>query len=460
MPYKHITLDRTFFTGTMYSEAAYTKIVFLAILIECTDGVFVGTNEYLCRFTNLKPEAVERALEALQLPDPNSTSLHEEGRRIVPVPDTRNTFRIVNWAKYQPALSSEWKDKPGLTVVDPDTGEKVERLLPNGEKNPKYQKLYQRAYRAFVKERDASARALANDVAAIGVNSVNPETQNDSGAPNSPKANDPLAAGEPEDQHPATPVEPSEGGEERKLVNSVNKRKGNQTKENSNNPHSPPRKPRKPAGSTKALAKGDPKNADTFALFDEAYPRPSNGRNLQRADARITWDLLAEAGEDMMKIVEGARRYRTWVDELRKHEYVAMMTTWLNQRRWEESYYIHPESEEGKRIAARKEAEAAERKALHVASFKGDYEKYVESLAEEGIAGEGFLAEWQADAEAVLERRKRMGMAGAIKMAEKNLTDPEAMKESKLAFWKSKNEGSVPTFWEWDRDHNPSRFEG
>lgn len=455
MPYEYIKLHRSFFTGTMHSEAAYTKLLFLAMLIECTDGVIVATNDYLCRFTNLKPEAVERALEALQLPDANSTSIEEDGRRIVAVPFTRNTYRIVNWAKYQPALSSDWKDKPGLTVVDPDTGEKVERLLPDGSKNPKYQKLYQRAYRKFQKDREAATAALEAELSTIGVNPVN--SVNGSGSDGHGRE---QGGGSPGPKEPESdPLEPEREGENVNFVNSVNKRKEKETKENHNNPPKPPRT-RKPAGSTKALAKGDPKNADTFALFDEAYPRPSNGRKLERADARLTWDLLAEAGEDMAKIIEGAKRYGEWVEQLRKHEYVAMMTTWLNQRRWEESYFIHPDSEEGRKIAARREAEANERKALHVAKFKSDYERYIQSLAEEAADDQEFIDSWREEAEARLARRKTMGMAKATEMAQAVLDDPATGREDRIRTWKERNAETLPKFWDWDRDMNPERFEG
>lgn len=453
MPYEYIKLHRSFFTGTMHSEAAYTKLLFLAMLIECTDGVIVATNDYLCRFTNLKPEAVERALEALQLPDANSTSIEEDGRRIVAVPFTRNTYRIVNWAKYQPALSSDWKDKPGLTVVDPDTGEKVERLLPDGSKNPKYQKLYQRAYRKFQKDREAAAAALEAELSTIGVNPVN--SVNGSGSDGHGRE---QGGGSPGPKEPESdPLEPEREGENVNFVNFVNKRKEKETKGNHNNPPKPPRT-RKPAGSTKALAKGDPKNHESFALFDEAYPRPSNGRKLERADARLTWDLLVESGENMDAVIEGARRYRNWVEELRKHEYVAMMTTWLNQRRWEESYFIHPDSEDGRKIAARKESEAKEKRRDHELAHRGAYEAYIAALAEEGIEDQDFIDAWRKEAEETLAKRERMGLAGAVRMAKRVFEEPEFAREDQLRRWKEA--ATLPTFWEWDKNTNPERFEG
>jgi uncharacterized protein YdaU (DUF1376 family) len=249
--------------------------------------------------------------------------------------------------------------------------------------------------------------------------------------------------------------------DDRTMIERLSKEKEKE-KEKENPPSNP-----SPAGSgtrkatsskqkPKALQKGDPKNAESWEAFDAVYPRPDNGRKLERADARLTWDLLAEDGEDMAKIVEGARRYREWIEALDKRKYVAMMTTWLNQRRWEESYLIDPSSEEGKLIQAKKEAETRERRSAHQAKFQADYEAYVEALAEAGIAAPGFYDEWKAEAEATLEKRREMGLAGAVRMAEKNLSDPEAAREDQLRRWREKN--AVPTFWEWDAETNPEGF--
>lgn len=364
MPYAYIKVYRTFFTGSMYSEALPTKALFLALLFECSDGVFVGTNDYLCRFTNLTPEVIAAALEALQRPDANSTSQEYDGRRIVRVEGVRNTWRIVNWAKYQPALSSEWKDKPGLTAVDPDTGEGVERLLPNGQKNPKYQKLYQRAYRAHQKQRCAAAAALEADIATIGVNSVNNVNRvNPKSHATAPSVNSVSSrvnrVSQPEkaepcvnsDQAEGALFEPENGLNSVNSVNNVNKRKVNKRKEKKREDVQdiPPPKGVPPPGAglvkkPRALNKGRPENAETWGRFDQVYPRPSNGRQLARAPARLTWDRLAAAGEDLEIIIDGAKRYRDWINKLDKGEYVAMMTTWLNQRRWEETHEVAPNS--------------------------------------------------------------------------------------------------------------------
>lgn len=257
-------------------------------------------------------------------------------------------------------------------------------------------------------------------------------------------------------------LEPTEASNDDRTMNDRLSKEKEKEKDKENPPSNPspagsgPRKATSSKQKPKALQKGDPANAETWDAFDAVYPRPDNGRKLERADARLTWDLLAEDGEDMAKIVEGAKAYREWIEVRKARKYVAMMTTWLNQRRWEESYLIDPTSEEGKLIQAEKEAETRERRSAHQAKFQADYEAYVEALAEAGIAAPGFVDDWRAEAEATLEKRKRMGMAGAVRMAERLLEEPEAAREDQLRRWKEKN--AVPTFWEWDASTNPEAW--
>lgn len=246
--------------------------------------------------------------------------------------------------------------------------------------------------------------------------------------------------------------------DDRPIIARLSKEKEKEKENPPSNPSPAGSGPRKASSGTKpkALRKGDPKNAETWDAFDTVYPRPSNGRKLERADARLTWDLLAEDGEDMGKVVEGATRYRAWIDALKKREYVAMMTTWLNQRRWEESYYIDPSSEDGKWIQAEKEAEDRERRSAHQAKFQPAYDAYVLGLAQAGVSAPGFEEEWRAEVEATLAKRKKMGMTGAVKIAEAMLEDPGLAREDQVRRWREKN--PVLSFWEWDDAANPERF--
>lgn len=211
---------------------------------------------------------------------------------------------------------------------------------------------------------------------------------------------------------------------------------------------------RKPG--SKALSKGDPANEESWKAFDNVYPRPDNGRKLERAEARLIWDLLVEGGEEISAVIERAVAYRQWIDLLGKRKYVAMMTTWLNQRRWEESYDIDPSSEEGRLIQASKDAQSREEKSAHQAKHQGNYEAFVEALVEAGISEPGFEESWRADAEKVLAKRKQMGMAGAVRIAEENLSNPESARLEMRRCWLKVN--VVPSFWEWDASSNPEAY--
>lgn len=448
MPYEFIKVHRSFFTGTMHTEAAYTKVLFLAMLLECTDGVIVATNDYLCRFANLKPEAVERALDALQQPDPQSTSPELDGRRIVAVDGARNTYRIVNWARYQPALSSDARGRPNIVVVDPDTGERVERLLPNGERNPVYQRLYQRLYRRHLQEQDAAAAALAAELGTIGVNGVNTLSGHSHG---------PAEGGGAKACADAAGTTDEPGSLDRSVnsVNSVNKRKRN--KINQQPPKSPPRRP---PGSLKALATGDPENAGTWDRFDKAYPRPMNGRKLERSEARATWDLLAGSGQDMEAVVAGALRYAEWVKRLGKGDYVCMMTTWLNGRRWEESWEIDPESAEA-RAAASKAAERLEQaREAHRQKHAKAFQAHLSRLAEDGSSDPEFERRWEEGMMAKIDRLESRGQVKAAGMTRQTLLDPQSRRAAMRDKWLEENQGSLPAFWEWDSEANPEPFGG
>ena len=98
-----------------------------------------------------------------------------------------------------------------------------------------------------------------------------------------------------------------------------------------------PAKPRTP----KAIKGSDPANDEAWAAFDAAYPRPTNGRGLDRPEARRRFDRYAREGQDMDAIVEGARRYAAWITRMDKGEYVAMMSTWLNKKRWLETHDVN-----------------------------------------------------------------------------------------------------------------------
>ena len=450
MPYKKIFVDRSIVTGSMYHEAAYTKWLFITCLLECTDGILTATKDHLARTANLDPLAVEKGLAALMAPDPHSTSLGDEGRRLVPVEGLGNTYRIVNWAIYQPALSSEAKgDRPKIVVIDPVTGLPIPRLLPNNAPNPEYDKHYQRAYREHKRKQNIASEAISANIK--NINSVNIGKQDDGG----PKVE---AQGQPEkveNPYSADSVEPKsdpETAENVNNVNPVNKRKGKERKER--NPQTP-KEPRKPSGSLKAFSKGKAAYDEFWKRFDEAYPRPTNGRQLKKAEARITFDALIDSGEMPEDIIAGAKRYSVWITSLKKGEYVAMMTTWINNRKWEESWYIHPDSPEGRKIAADRALALEDARRGHKAEFGEAYELFILDRFATATKDETFLEMWEAWLKEKIERRRGgMGVAAL----ERGLTDPEAKATSQKEYFET-IDTNRPSFWEWDKTHNPKPFQ-
>lgn len=405
MPYDFITLKRSVLSGSLSREDPSTKWLFVTLILESTEGLVVATVDHLCRMAGLTEAEVRSGLEALQKPDPDSTSPEHDGRRILVDNTRRNTYRIVNFDRYQPRLVNRTKNVK-RDLLDPETGSVLPRTLPSGQANPAYEREYKR-----------SVRAENRSETGQGVHSVHG-------------------------------------------VHTSHQRKGNQRERKEKEDNSP----YSPSGTTeassarkpKALQKGNPENAESWKRFDEVYPRPYNGRKLERADARLTWDLLAEDGEDMDQIVEGAKRYAKWIESLEKFEYVKMMTTWLNAREWEEAYYIHPNSEDGRKIAARAEAILRERRSAHQAKYKAQYDAFVVRLALEATSTPEYVAAWTKEQEETLEKRKRLGMVGAVKTIEKSLADPEVGSRDRVQKWIADQEGSraLPTFWEWDQQFN------
>ena len=74
-------------------------------------------------------------------------------------------------------------------------------------------------------------------------------------------------------------------------------------------------------------------------MFDEfwaAYPR-RKGANPKHA-ARLKFEAAVKKGDSPDVIIEAARLYARELEAIRKldSEFVAMASTWLNQRRWED----------------------------------------------------------------------------------------------------------------------------
>lgn len=77
-----------------------------------------------------------------------------------------------------------------------------------------------------------------------------------------------------------------------------------------------------------------------WAQFDEVYPRRVG--NLNRAKGKEVFRRLVKTGGAVLgrEIVRGARAFRAWADRNARSntEFIPMMTTWLNQRRWDDEH--------------------------------------------------------------------------------------------------------------------------
>lgn len=403
MPYQYIRLDRNFITGTMYVERSSTKLLFLGLILDCTDGVVTGTREHFSRAYNLDLDEVNLGFERLMAPDPESTSPAEDGRRIVPVEGVRNTFRIVNFHKYQPALSSGDGNKP-----------KIDPGVPRD--HPDYQKIYQRMRRERLREQADAEKALNEDLA--GLSGVNSATN----------------------------------------VNKENETKGKETTK-------PPKAPRERVtrgASKKALrCKGTPEFDDRWGEFFELYPRRPDGRSVALAEARPILEMLVlEAEEDFDKILDGLRRYAANLKARNEQQFIKQATTWLNNRCWEESYTIDPNSEIGKDLAAREALERSKRRESHKQQYTPAYESWLRDLAIATYEDHPEFAEaFQNDLETKIQRRKAANLGRrALEFLEEQLTDPKARLDGIVSYWKDQNAGDTPSFWTWDKEHNPERF--
>lgn len=73
-----------------------------------------------------------------------------------------------------------------------------------------------------------------------------------------------------------------------------------------------------------------------FERFWQAYPKRS-GSN-PRAPALQKFERIVKSGVEAERIIQAAEEYRSQMLTTQKFgtEFVAMATTWLNQKRWEE----------------------------------------------------------------------------------------------------------------------------
>lgn len=429
MAYDHLAIQRHFVTGTLRRETPATRMLFLTLLFECNGGIVTADVGYLAAASALSIEEVEEGLAALAKPDPDSTSLDEEGRRIVPVQGRRNTWKIVNWDVHQPHLS-------------PSDATKPPRKLADGSDNP--------AYWTWIKKRQRDARR-----------------RGESPAPQCP-------------QHVDTEPEtaPFYDRGERENADFVDNLEPNQT-QNVHNVHNvhqkkrkeisitPPKEP--PLGDVdttltpkrrtkrKAVAsRGNPKYDEAFERFDSHFPR-REGASRKRAEGRLIFDALIDAGEDPIAIAAGAKRYRENLLARNEKKWIQTMPTFLNNRGWEESWEIHPGTEAAQEIEQRKAADLEKRRRIYEQAKTPIFEAWLKTKIEKWLDPDR-VAAWEAETLEKLEsRRNTMGMEKAAKHLEDSMKHPGRAKELQLAWAKARldKEGQLPGFWDWAEKCDP-----
>lgn len=97
-------LFSTMYDGTLGTRGPWEALVTFQQLIILADreGVVDMTPEALARRTTVPLEIITKGLATLEQPDPDSRTPDEDGRRIVPLSDSRAWgWRIVNYGKYR-----------------------------------------------------------------------------------------------------------------------------------------------------------------------------------------------------------------------------------------------------------------------------------------------------------------------------------------------------------------------
>ena len=105
-----VKVYRSLWDGTLgcQPEACF---VFLFMLAHCDpDGIIEMTPKAIAARSGFDIEAVKRAIQVLEQPDPESRTPNEDGRRIVPLDHHRSWgWRIVNYKQYRDMTDAERK---------------------------------------------------------------------------------------------------------------------------------------------------------------------------------------------------------------------------------------------------------------------------------------------------------------------------------------------------------------
>jgi hypothetical protein len=109
-PYKlgFVALSKGLFESSLLELPPVARWVFIGLLAQSgVDGIVYGTDEALARKFNVPLEEFRAAIDALESPDPASTTKQHDGRRVLRQPS--NTFLVVNRKLYLKMLQAPKK---------------------------------------------------------------------------------------------------------------------------------------------------------------------------------------------------------------------------------------------------------------------------------------------------------------------------------------------------------------
>lgn len=134
-----------FWEGSLRDCPPWTRLLFLAMISKADEhGIVHGTASFWAAYLNCSVQDVELALQILSSPDPESTTVDNEGRRIERWGDGQNTWRIVNYLTYynksreydRKAYKAEWiRRKRRQLATGVDKNDNVDPEIENENEN-------------------------------------------------------------------------------------------------------------------------------------------------------------------------------------------------------------------------------------------------------------------------------------------------------------------------------------
>lgn len=102
-----VVIDAEILSSSVWSEAAHVKLVWLTLLILCdTEGYVGAAIPGIARAAGVSVDQTRDALRLFMLPDPDSRTQANQGRRLEPA---ERGFRILNFREHLDRLSADRK---------------------------------------------------------------------------------------------------------------------------------------------------------------------------------------------------------------------------------------------------------------------------------------------------------------------------------------------------------------